>query len=275
MKKKKGSAKVFLINLTGVLTDCGWTYHHKAVTEAFENKGIKIKDKLVVDTCGLPVHQQIAEIFKNKSFLSEWVKNVKIKVDENIYNELALLVNTKIKEAINQNDYIMFDLNKRVNKLFKKGYKIVFTSEYSRDISTLIEEKLRESAFNFYKLYSYYDFKTSYPHPFLCYQAAIDFTIFPMESFIRVGNTQYHNLEALYAGTWAVSVLKTGVFSGLDKYKMKKKGILKSDKKVKSISKKLKRSGAHYTINTFDEIMWVLDDINYRLSKHELPNFLF
>ena len=275
IKLKKCSAEVLIINLTGVLTDCGWTYHHKAISEAFGNKGIKIKDKIIIDTCGLPVYQQIVKILNNKGILSEWIKNMKIKPDQNIYNELALAVNTKIIEAINQSDYIMFDLNKKLNKLFKKGYKIVLASEYSRDTSALIEEKLKENAFNFHKLYSYSDFKASYPHPFLCYQAATDFNIFPMESFIRVGDTQYHNLEAFYAGVWAVSILKTGVFSGLNKYKLKKKGILKSDKKIKSISKKLKKSGAHYTINTLDEIMWVIEDINYRLSRHELPNCLF
>lgn len=274
IKLKKRSVEVLVINLTGVLTDCGWVCHRKAIIEVFANKGVKIKDKYIVSTCGIPVEQQIIELLNNKNIFLEWMKQVKIKPGKNIYNELVLAVNEKIMDAANQKDYIMCDLNKRVNKLFNKGYKIVFTSEYNIDTSKLIEQKLKDNEFSFHKLYTYSDFTMPYPHPFIFYKAAIDFNVFPMESFIRVGDTLHHNLEAFYAGAWAVSILKTGVFSGLDKNKLKKKGILKSDKKAKTISKKLKKSGAHYTINGLDEIMWVIDDIEYKLSRHELPNYL-
>ncbi len=273
-KLKKTKAEVLLINITGVLADCGWTYHRKAINEVFENKGIKIRDKQVVDTCGLPLYQQIVKLLNHKNVLAEWVKTFKSKPDQTIYNELNVAIATKILEVLNQEEYFLSDLKNRINKLFNKGYKVIFTTEYNKDTAKLIEDRLRESKYNFHKLYTYDDFNADYPHPLLCYKIAIDLNKFPIETFVRIGDTKYHNIEASYAGAWAVSTLTTGPFSGLDKIKLKKKGRLKSDKKIKAISKKLKRSGAHYTINTFDEIMWVLEDINYKLSKHELPNCL-
>ena len=273
-KLKKIKAEVLLINITGVLADCGWTFHRKVIKEVFESKGIKIRDKQVVDTCGLPLCQQIIKLLNNKNVLAEWVKVFKSKPDQTTYNELNIAITTKILEVISQDEYFIPDVKNRINKLYKKGYKIILITEYNIDIAKLLEDRFREMEYNFHKIYTYDDFNADYPHPLLCYKIAIDLNKFPIETFVRIGDTKYHNIEAYYADAWAISTLTTGPFSGLDKIKLKKKGRLKSDKKIKAISKKLKRSGAHYTISTFDEIMWVLEDINYRLSKHELPNCL-
>jgi phosphonoacetaldehyde hydrolase len=275
IKLKKLKSTALIINITGILADCGWTYHRNAISEVFEERGIKLKDTYIVNTCGLPLNQQIRKIINNKNTLKEWIKQLKSKPNEDSINEISLAVNRKIISATDKEDYMIDEMVKRVNKLFKKGYIIALTSEYDRETSTVIENKLKSNKCNFHKLYTYNSYIAPFPHPFVCYQTAIDFNIFPMQTFLRVGDTQHHNLESFFAGTWSVSVLKTGVFSGLNKNRLKKRGILKIDKKSKSISKKLKKSGAHYTINTLDEIMWVIEDINYRLSRQELPSTLF
>ena len=274
IKVKKSKVDVLLLNLLGTIVDCGYAYHNKAIDEVFASKGLKLKNKLIVDTCGLPIYCQIVKILGNKKIESEWLKINKSKPDQNTYRQLNEAVNSKILESLSKKDYIMTEFRDHVNKLFKKGYKIIFTSVYNSETTKLLENILKDNTFNFHKIYTYSDFNVAFPHPLLCYKVAIDFNIFPTERFIRVGDTKYHNLEAFYAGVWAVSILSTGVFSGIDKIKLKKKGTLKSDKKIKSISKRLKKSGAHYTIFTLDEIKWVIDDINYRLSHKDLPNCL-
>jgi phosphonoacetaldehyde hydrolase len=275
IKVKKIKAEVLIFNLLGMIVDPGRIYHSESINEVFASKGLTIKDKVIADTCGLPVYWQIVKILANKNTQSEWLKINKTKPDQNTYDQLNEAVNSKILEFIYKKDYIEMEFRDRVNKLFKKGYKIIFTSDYNSETTKLIENILKENKFNFHKIYSYSDFKVAFPHPLLCYKVAIDFNIFPTEGFVRIGDTKYHNVEAFYAGAWAVSILSTGVFSEIDKTKLKKKGRLRSDKKIKSISKKLKKSGAHYTIFTLNEVKWVIDDINYRLSHGDLPNCLY
>ena len=274
IKVKKSKVDVLLLNLLGMIVDCGYAYHNKAIDEVFASKGLKLKNRLIIDTCGLPVYWQIVKILSNKKIESEWLKINKSKPDENIYRELNEAVYSKILENINKKEYVMTEFRDHINKLYKKGYKIILTTVYNAQIAEVLEKILKDNKFNFHKIYTCSDFNAPYPHPLLCYKVAIDFNIFPTERFVRIGDTKYHNVESIYAGAWAVNVLSTGVYSGIDKIKLKKKGAFKSDKKIKNISKSLKRSGAHYTIFTLDEIKWVIDDINYRLSHKDLPNCL-
>ncbi|MDY6821455.1 MAG: hypothetical protein SVN78_07540 [Deferribacterota bacterium] len=274
IKLKKTKIKAMIIDLGGVIVDCGSLFHSKAIYNSFKLKNIEIENKLINKTNGLKVEEQIKRILFNKKVYNAWQSRYKREPNEDDIKEISNEVNRYILDAIDDDDYIMHKQAKKLNKFYNYKYKIIFTTEYNQEISNKLREKLKKFNFKFNHLLSYDIYKAPSPNPLICYQCAINQEIFPMQCFIRVGDTEYNFLEGLYANLWTVGIVKTSSLLGLSQKNVRDKGIVTTDKIEKKIAKKLSKKGALYTISTLDELKWVIEDANFKLSKGLTPYHL-
>ena len=110
------------------------------------------------------------------------------------------------------------------------------------------------------------------PKPFMVYRNLDLMNVHPIQSVVKVDDTVGGIGEALEAGCWGVGIARYSNYMDMDK--LEEAQLLPKDEIQRRLVKTrdiLQKAGAHYVINTFDELPGVVEEINLRLSKGERP----
>ena len=94
----------------------------------------------------------------------------------------------------------------------------------------------------------------------------------PIQSVVKVDDTVSGVGEALEAGCWGVGIARYSNYMDMDT--LEEAGSLPEEEVQHRLIKTrdiLQKAGAHYVIDTFDQLVDVIDDINLRLSRGERP----
>ena len=109
------------------------------------------------------------------------------------------------------------------------------------------------------------------PAPWMIYHAARKLEVYPLSTFVKVGDTTADVAEAHAAGVWAVSVIQSGNEVGHSQEELAKMPDDIRKAKFAAARAKLADCGPHYLINTTADLIPVLDDISARIVRGEKP----
>ncbi len=110
------------------------------------------------------------------------------------------------------------------------------------------------------------------PKPFMVYRNLDLMDIHPIQSVVKVDDTVSGVGEALEAGCWGVGIASYSNYMDIDS--MEHAASLSEaemDRRLKLTRDILAKSGAHYVIDTFDQMPAVIADVNERLARGERP----
>ena len=110
------------------------------------------------------------------------------------------------------------------------------------------------------------------PKPFMVYRNLDLMNVHPIQSVVKVDDTVSGVGEALEAGCWGVGIARYSNYMDMDT--LEEAGSLPEEEIQRRLIKTrdiLQKAGAHYVIDTFDQLVDVVDDINLRLSRGERP----
>ena len=110
------------------------------------------------------------------------------------------------------------------------------------------------------------------PKPFMVYRNLDLMDIHPIQSVVKVDDTVSGIGEALEAGCWGVGIASYSNYMDIDS--MEHAASLSESemaRRLKLTREILRRAGAHYVIDTFDQLPEVVADVNARLARGERP----
>lgn len=110
------------------------------------------------------------------------------------------------------------------------------------------------------------------PKPFMVYRNMDLLNVHPIQAVVKVDDTVSGVGEALEAGCWGVGVSKYSNY--MDVHSLEDAEKLTSEEEAYRIIKSrelLRKSGAHYVIDSIIELPEVVEDINQRLRRGEKP----
>jgi phosphonoacetaldehyde hydrolase len=105
----------------------------------------------------------------------------------------------------------------------------------------------------------------------MCLQNAMNLQIYPMEAFVKVGDTLPDIEEGLNAGMWAVGLAKTGNEMGLTEQQVEALDPETRVAKLARVYRRMMQSGAHYVVDSIADVPPILDAIHHRLAAGERP----
>jgi len=109
------------------------------------------------------------------------------------------------------------------------------------------------------------------PAPWMIYYAARQLGVYPLRTFVKVGDTPADIGEALNAGTWAVSVVRTGNEIGLSEKQLEELPEEERTARFRVAREKFFALGAHYVIDSVAALLPVIDAISARIEQGERP----
>ncbi|MDP7463571.1 MAG: phosphonoacetaldehyde hydrolase, partial [SAR324 cluster bacterium] len=96
--------------------------------------------------------------------------------------------------------------------------------------------------------------------------------VHPIQSVVKVDDTVSGVGEALEAGCWGVGIARYSNYMDVDSLEQAEALSEEEIQRRLELTREiLRKAGAHYVIDTFDELPAVVKDINTRLSRAERP----
>ncbi len=110
------------------------------------------------------------------------------------------------------------------------------------------------------------------PRPFMVYRNLDLMDVSPIQSVVKVDDTTSGVGEALEAGCWGVGMARYSNYMDIDSmahYESLSEAEI--DRRLNVSREILRQCGAHYVIDTFDQMPAVIADVNARLARGERP----
>ena len=158
-------------------------------------------------------------------------------------------------------------------KFQKEGIKIGSSTGFVRSMVDILEEDAKKQGYTPDASVAGDEVANgARPKPFMVYRNLDLMNVHPIQSVVKVDDTVGGVGEALEAGCWGVGIARYSNYMDMDTLEeaqsLPKDEIQRKLVKTRDI---LQKAGAHYVINTFDELPGVVEEINLRLSKGERP----
>jgi len=110
------------------------------------------------------------------------------------------------------------------------------------------------------------------PKPFMVYRNLDLMDVSPIQSVVKVDDTVSGIGEALEAGCWGVGIARYSNYMNFDSLEQAQAASEEDVQRRLTFTREtLRKAGAHYVIDTFEQLLAVIDDINARLARGEKP----
>jgi phosphonoacetaldehyde hydrolase len=109
------------------------------------------------------------------------------------------------------------------------------------------------------------------PAPWMAFHAARQLDVYPMKTFVKVGDTPNDVAEAQAAGMWAVSVVRSGNEVGLSQEELETLPAQKREAVISAARSRLAACGPHYLIDSAADLVPIVDEITARLARGDRP----
>jgi len=110
------------------------------------------------------------------------------------------------------------------------------------------------------------------PKPFMVYRNLDLLDVHPIQSVVKVDDTVSGVGEALEAGCWGVGIARYSNYMNVDTLEEADElPAAEIARRLALTRETLRKAGAHYVIDTFDQLPEVIEDVNERLARGERP----
>lgn len=267
----RGPLKAIIFDWSGTTVDYGSLAPTVAVLALFNQERVPISVEEARAPMGTHKKDHIRLILAMPSVQKRWLdKFGKIPADQDIKrifdNFLPSLINCLPDYA----DLIPGTLE-TVAECRKRNMKIGSTTGYTQSMMEVLRIETKNRGYEPDSTLCADQVRAGRPEPWMCWQTAINLGEYPLEAYVKVGDTIADIQEGLNAGMWTIGLAKTGNELGLSKAEVDAlpPGELKI--KLDKAYQRLFSAGAHFVVDGIWDIPSILDEVNARLKRGERP----
>ena len=241
--------------------------------EVFKKHGVEISMAEARGPMGLRKDLHIKELTKEPEIRDRW-KGVHGKDPDqgNVDAMFADFVPMQL-DCLRQYTTLLPDVAEVTQKFQKEGIKIGSTTGFVRSMVDILEADAKKQGY--VPDASVAGDEVAHgarPKPFMVYRNLDLLDVHPIQSVVKVDDTVSGVGEALEAGCWGVGIARYSNYVDINsKAHAESLSEAEMDRRVARTREILRQAGAHYVIDTFDQLPEVIADVNERLARGERP----
>jgi phosphonoacetaldehyde hydrolase len=267
----QGALKVVILDWAGTTLDYGCFAPAVVFMEVFRRKGVDISIEQAREPMGAHKKVHIGQIAANEQVARQWEQVHRHKPDGNDVEAMFQdFIPLQLKCLADYADLIPGTLE-AVKDFRRRGLKIGSTTGYTGEMMTLLQDEASKRGYVPDSTVCATQVPAGRPHPWMCLQNAMNLQIYPMEAFVKVGDTLPDIEEGLNAGMWTIGLAKTGNEMGLTEKQVETLDLETRQAKLARAYRRMHQAGAHYVVDGISDVPPVLDEINARLAAGEHP----
>jgi phosphonoacetaldehyde hydrolase len=267
----RGPLKAVLLDWAGTTMDYGCYAPAVVFVDVFKRKGVEISMEEAREPMGAHKQVHIRQITKNENVSQRWQKKHGRKPNENDVNEMFHdFIPLQLACLARYSDLIPGTLE-TVATMRARGLKIGSTTGYTEQMMDLLQSEAKRRGYVPDATVCATQVPAGRPHPFMCLQNAILLQTYPLESFVKIGDTLPDIEEGLNAGMWTIGLAKTGNEMGLTEQEISELDPEIRQARLDRAYKRMHQTGAHFVVDSISDVLPALDEINKRLAAGERP----
>ncbi len=266
-----GKIQAVLLDWAGTTMDFGCMAPAVVFVKVFERAGVPITMDEARAPMGAHKRVHIQKITEIASVKRRWERQYgRPPGEEDVNRMFADFVPLQLECLSDYSELIPGTLEV-VAALRARRIKIGSTTGYLRE---MMEINLRDAKRQGYEPDSTVcasDVPAGRPYPYMCLQNVINLQVSPVEACVKIDDTIPGVEEGLNAGMWTVGLAISGNEVGLPLEEWNAlPGAEKQARRARAYDR-MRKSGAHYVVDTIAEVLPCVDDIGTRLLRGEKP----
>lgn len=260
-----------LLDWAGTTMDYGCMAPAVVFMDVFKRQGVEITIGEAREPMGAHKKVHIRQISKNEAVAERWQKKHGRKPAEaDVEAMFKEFIPLQLQCLAQYSDLIPGTLE-AVAEFRRRGLKIGSTTGYTLEMMDILQSEAKRRGYVPDSTVCATQVPAGRPHPYMCLQNAINLQIYPMESFVKIGDTLPDIEEGLNAGMWTIGLAKTGNEMGLPEKEIAALDPETRTARLERAYKRMQQTGAHYVVDSIAQVAPLLDDINARLARGERP----
>jgi phosphonoacetaldehyde hydrolase len=237
----------------------------------FSRHGVKISMAQAREPMGTPKKDHIRMISKNPDVARLWEaahgKPCTEEDVETMYREFIPLQMACLSDYAD----LIPGTNEAIAKFRGRGLKIGSTTGYNREMTELVQAEGKKQGYEPDSCVCASDVPAGRPAPWMCLLSAMQMQVYPLQAIVKIGDTIPDIEEGLNAGMWTIGVAKTGNEIGLNAREIAAVPQEELAARLRTVYQRMYQAGAHYVVDGIWNCDPVLDAIEERLARGELP----
>jgi len=239
--------------------------------DVFKRKGVEITMAEAREPMGAHKKVHIRQISKNENVAERWQETHGRKPnEEDVEAMFRDFIPLQLKCLAQYADLVPGTLE-TVAQMRARGLKIGSTTGYTDEMMSLLQSEAKRRGYEPDATVCATQVPAGRPHPFMCLQNAILLQTYPLEAFVKIGDTLPDIEEGLNAGMWTIGLAKTGNEMGLTEEQIEALDPETRQARLARAYKRMQQTGAHYVVDSVADVLPVLDEIDRRLAAGERP----
>lgn len=269
--KRLNAIAAVIFDWAGTTVDHGSLAPVRTLQRVFANRNISLADDVARRDMGMAKRDHIRNLLAEPEVQAEWQRHyqraaVESDIDE-LYQEFIPLQMSCLLEYAQVIDGVV----PVVDTLRSRGVRIGGTTGYTRAMLETLETAARKQGYRTDLSLCPEDVGAGRPHPFMCYQLAVNLEVSPLSACVKIGDTLSDIEEGHNAGMWTVGVFRTGNMIGLSAQDWKALPAVDKNATLGRAEASMREHAAHYVIESVADALPVLEEIEYRITRGERP----
>lgn len=267
----RGPLKAVILDWAGTTLDYGCFAPAVVFQEVYKRHGVEITIEQARAPMGAAKKAHIGQIAQMKDVAQKWqVRHGRRPTEDDVEMLFREFVPLQLSCLADYADLIPGTLEV-VKELWRRGLKIGSTTGYTSEMMELLLVEAKRRGYVPDSSVCATQVPAGRPHPWMCLQNAMNLQIYPMEAFVKAGDTLPDIAEGLNAGMWTIGLAKTGNELGLTEAQVNALEPQVREEKLTRARQRMYQAGAHCVVDGIGDILPILDQINDRLARGERP----
>ena len=268
---RRSNIPAVFLDWAGTVVDHGSLAPVKALEGIFAGAGVTVAPSEVRRYMGLAKKDHVRSLLVEPEIAYRWKAVHGALPSEGDVERLYAKFEPQMMELLAGYADVISGVAETVAVMRARGIKIAGTTGYTRPMLEQLQMLGVRQGYRTDASLAPEDVGAGRPFPWMCYRLAIDLRIYPLSSRVKIGDTESDILEGRNAGMWTIGVTRSGNCVGLSEEDWGKLGASEQQKLIVAAEYELKKAGAHFTVESVAHMLPVLDEIENRISNHELP----
>ncbi len=270
-RQYRGPLKAAIFDWAGTTIDYGCCAPAGTFQDLFRRNGIEATIAQAREPMGMHKRDHIATMLAMPEIARQWeAEHGSPHSDDDVTRLFETFIPLQLKALPNFLDIIPGVVN-TVDAMRARGMKIGATTGYNEEMMGFCQEAATREGYVPDVSIAVTQVPAGRPAPWMAVKAAMELQVFPWESIVKIGDTVTDVLEGLNAGMWTIALTKQGNEVGLSRAEVEAMAPGDLAPRVERATQKLAQAGAHYVVESVEDIPPLLDTIEERLARGERP----
>lgn len=269
----RGKVKALILDWSGTTADAYVIAPAVVFVEVFRKQGVEITMSEARGPMGLRKDLHIKALTEDPEIRARWAAVHGDEPNEgDVERMFADFVPLQL-DCLRQYTGLLPGVAETTQKFQSQGIKIGSSTGFVRSMVDILEEDAKKQGYvPDASVAGDEVVHGARPKPFMVYRNLDLLDVHPIQSVVKVDDTVSGVGEALEAGCWGVGIARYSNYMDVDTIAQAESlPEAEIERRLARTREILRKAGAHYVIDTFDQLPVVVEDVNARLARGEKP----